>query len=155
MDHENSFWKSNMRAVPGRPSPKRELKAGKGGASTSSFENYQKSVSDAWNLSEDELTKEYCILSTDSGSKAPPRRPKGHLYNENQLPFVHKALSAVSSPIPTTSNNLKTATKSRSLQSNKHDRLFIIDANKVENSSKSIDQQAGCEKSVSQNIEYG
>lgn len=157
-NHENSFWKSNMRTVPGRPSPKNDHKAGKGTSSTSSFENYQKSVSDAWNwMSEDELTKEYCILSTDSDSKLPPRRPPNVLKaHKNQIPVVHKASS---SSFPTSSNNLTTANSNMPPHSNSS-RSLSLDGNKAENSppSSSVDQQqkqtlsAVSEKS---NIEYG
>lgn len=163
-NHENSFWKSNIRTVPGRPSPKKDHKSGKGGASTSSFESYQKSVSDAWRLEEDELTKEYCILSSDIDSRLPPRRPqnapKGH-HTRNQLPVVHKA-SSTSSTVPTSSNNLTTANSSMPPPHNNNDtnasRSLSLDGSKAENLSTSHDTKhksalnAVSEKS---NIEYG
>lgn len=56
--------------VPGRPSPTKDFNRSttvKANSNPStSFEKYQKSVSDAWTLSEDELTKEYCILSDET-----------------------------------------------------------------------------------------
>lgn len=62
----SSFWKNNVRSVPGRPSPKKDYKTGvpkPGKNQSGSFESYQNSVSDAWDLTDDEFTKEYCVLS--------------------------------------------------------------------------------------------
>lgn len=71
---ENSFWKHNGRLVPGRPSPKKEnakmLPKSVGGnigggvhrgptGSTSSFQDFQNSVRDAWDIGDDE----FCIVS--------------------------------------------------------------------------------------------
>lgn len=109
-NHENTFWKSNMKTVPGRPSPKRDFKPlatrpKNPGASTSSFEVYQESVSDAWALSDDELTKEYAILSPDS--KILPRRIQQRSFNKNpQIPVVHKATT---SPITNVTNTTSVA----------------------------------------------
>lgn len=70
-NHEgsSSFWKNNGRAVPGRPSPKKDhktanTKAGKGHVGTS-FQDYQQSVSDAWDLGDDE----FCIISGIADTK--------------------------------------------------------------------------------------
>lgn len=64
----SSFWKNNGRAVPGRPSPKKESKlpsskTGRNSVGTSSFHDYQQSVSDAWDLGDDE----FCIISGIAG----------------------------------------------------------------------------------------
>lgn len=67
---ENSFWKHNGRLVPGRPSPKKDSakmlpRSVSGGAargpngSTSSFQDFQNSVRDAWDIGDDE----FCIVS--------------------------------------------------------------------------------------------
>lgn len=57
-DHDKtSFWKKNIKNVPGRPSPKREAKntsKGKQQGSTS-FQDFQASVSDAWAMDDDEF----------------------------------------------------------------------------------------------------
>ncbi|XP_050314472.1 TBC1 domain family member 22B [Anthonomus grandis grandis] len=57
-DHDRaSFWKKNIKNVPGRPSPKRETKnAGKAKPQGStSFQDFQASVSDAWAMDDDEF----------------------------------------------------------------------------------------------------
>lgn len=60
---ENSFWKHNGRLVPGRPSPKKDSKSlpksGKGPISSTSFQDFQNSVRDAWDIGDDE----FCIVS--------------------------------------------------------------------------------------------
>lgn len=70
-NHDNnssssSFWKNSSRTVPGRPSPKkqtfRSVRGVQGG--TSSFQDFQESVSDAWDLGDDE----FCIISGISGT---------------------------------------------------------------------------------------
>ncbi|XP_047103811.1 TBC1 domain family member 22B isoform X2 [Schistocerca piceifrons] len=47
-----SFWKKNAKAVPGRPSPKRESRPQRqrGASSSTSFQDFQESVSDAWDI---------------------------------------------------------------------------------------------------------
>lgn len=59
---ENSFWKHNGR-VPGRPSPKKEnkllAKGVKGPIGSTSFQDFQNSVRDAWDIGDDE----FCIVS--------------------------------------------------------------------------------------------
>ncbi|XP_017884253.1 TBC1 domain family member 22B isoform X1 [Ceratina calcarata] len=79
-----SFWKKNSRAVPGRPSPKQDGKLGRiggtlsststvastgsgivsGGGSTS-FQDFQESVDDAWDSGDDE----FCTVSDVKISK--------------------------------------------------------------------------------------
>lgn len=159
-NNENSFWKSNIRTVPGRPSPKKDNKSGRGSSATSSFENYQKSVSDAWNLSEDELTKEYCILSSENDSKLPPRRPqntpKVH-HNKNQLPVVHKASSSSNNNL-TTANNINTSQPYINNDTNAIRSLSLgNESNKLKDSTTSVEQIASnavSEKS-SNSSEYG
>lgn len=68
-DNSSSFWKNNSRAVPGRPSPKKEVKhggfrSGRGGHH-STFQDFQESVSDAWDMGDDE----FCIISETKISK--------------------------------------------------------------------------------------
>lgn len=63
-NHENSFWKQNSRAVPGRPSPKKDTKLSgksinKGPVGSTSFQDFQESVRDAWDMGDDE----FCIIS--------------------------------------------------------------------------------------------
>lgn len=75
--NDNSFWKPTSRAVPGRPSPKKlvtgvgaggikHLQQSAGGAvgaggMTSTFQDFQQSCSDAWDMGDDE----FCILSNE------------------------------------------------------------------------------------------
>uniref|UniRef100_A0AAG5CRG0 Rab-GAP TBC domain-containing protein n=1 Tax=Anopheles atroparvus TaxID=41427 RepID=A0AAG5CRG0_ANOAO len=61
----SSFWRNNSRSIPGRPTTVanrpgggRPIGSGSSGA-TSSFQDYQDSVSDAWDLGDDE----FCIIS--------------------------------------------------------------------------------------------
>ncbi|EDW13854.1 TBC1 domain family member 22B isoform X1 [Drosophila mojavensis] len=83
-----SFWKNSGRAVPGRPSPKRDFldntntnigKSGGGGGTAvqrgdraaaggmvSTFRDYQQSVSDAWDTGDDE----FCIISSNEAAAA-------------------------------------------------------------------------------------
>lgn len=59
---ENSFWKQNGRLVPGRPSPKKDGKSisrNRAPIGSTSFQEFQNSVSDAWDIGDDE----YCIVS--------------------------------------------------------------------------------------------
>lgn len=60
---ENSFWKHNSRLVPGRPSPKKEnkllAKSVKAPIGSTSFQDFQNSVRDAWDIGDDE----FCIVS--------------------------------------------------------------------------------------------
>ncbi|KAH8346571.1 hypothetical protein KR084_005176, partial [Drosophila pseudotakahashii] len=76
--NSSTFWKNSGRRVPGRPSPKRELEksVGAGGAvgrgaapgpgMVSTFTEYQKSVSDAWDMGDDE----FCIISSTEAAAA-------------------------------------------------------------------------------------
>ncbi|KAK2581439.1 hypothetical protein KPH14_005114 [Odynerus spinipes] len=85
-----SFWKKNTRAVPGRPSPKQDVRhdkigtttitsgsltgtvsvgsggsTGGGGGSSTSFQDFQESVDDAWDSGDDE----FCTVSDVKISK--------------------------------------------------------------------------------------
>jgi len=76
--NSSTFWKNSGRRVPGRPSPKRELEksvgagvaGGRGAAPgtgmVSTFTEYQKSVSDAWDMGDDE----FCIISSTEAAAA-------------------------------------------------------------------------------------
>ncbi|CAH0562522.1 unnamed protein product [Brassicogethes aeneus] len=56
-----SFWKKNTKTVPGRPSPKRDVKSIAKGkpAGATSFQDFQASVSDAWDMDDDDI----CVIS--------------------------------------------------------------------------------------------
>lgn len=118
-NHENSFWRSNIKMVPGRPSPTKDtsrstaVKAKNNNianSSTSSFEKYQKSVSDAWTLSEDELTKEYCILTDDKiARRASQNMARAH---KNPIAVVHRHQNSATSSSALTSINTNSATTS-------------------------------------------
>lgn len=62
-DGKSTFWKKNSKAVPGRPSPKKEAPKSrpKNSSYPTSFQDFQESVSDAWDIGDDE----FCIASTD------------------------------------------------------------------------------------------
>ncbi|XP_053698216.1 TBC1 domain family member 22B [Sabethes cyaneus] len=70
-DSGSSFWKNNSGRIPGRPTmatrmaPGGGVRSGPSGSTSgttghSSFQDYQESVSDAWDLGDDE----FCIIST-------------------------------------------------------------------------------------------
>lgn len=101
-NHENSFWRSNVKMVPGRASPTSVKPKIAGNSSTSQFEKYQKSVSDAWTLSEDELTKEYCILSDETKMSRRTRTYK------NPIAVVHRQSSSSSSALSSIQTNSAT-----------------------------------------------
>ncbi|XP_055371600.1 TBC1 domain family member 22B [Condylostylus longicornis] len=69
-NHENSsFWKTGTKNVPGRPSPKTtSIKSTKNSVGTS-FQDYQLSVSDAWDTGDDE----FCIISGIADTKISKR----------------------------------------------------------------------------------
>lgn len=52
---KNSFWKKNNRAVPGRLSPRKEGRLGKVMSGSSSFQDFQESVNDAWDAGDDDI----------------------------------------------------------------------------------------------------
>lgn len=117
-NHENSFWRSNVKLVPGRPSPTNDFNRSTTGktktnniSNPSSFESYQKSVSDAWTLSEDELTKEYCILSDDTKMV---RRTNQNIARALKNPIAvvhrHQASSSSSALSSITTNSATTST---------------------------------------------
>lgn len=61
-----SFWKKNSNTVPGRPSPKKDLKQNsKTKHSTISFQDFQESTSDAWDIGDDDI----CIISEMESTK--------------------------------------------------------------------------------------
>jgi hypothetical protein len=125
MEQSENFWKTNMRVVPGRASPKKDPK--KLTASTSSFEKYQKSVSDAWNLSEDELE----TSEQKSTARRPPQcAPKVHL--KNQLPVVHKPTQ--------TSHNISITANSESTQQSSSSRSQSFDTVTAPKTSSDIQQ---------------
>ncbi|XP_071443605.1 TBC1 domain family member 22B [Hetaerina americana] len=59
LDSKSTFWKKNSKAVPGRPSPKKEAPKNrpKNSSYPTSFQDFQESVSDAWDIGDDE----FCI----------------------------------------------------------------------------------------------
>lgn len=68
MDNSNengsSFWRNNKTAVPGRPKDfKYSRTVASGGSSSTSFQDFQESVSDAWDTGDDE----FCIISALNG----------------------------------------------------------------------------------------
>ncbi|KAJ8926920.1 hypothetical protein NQ314_020772 [Rhamnusium bicolor] len=61
------FGRKNIKTVPGRPSPKRDAKNTTKGKTpgTTSFQDFQASVSDAWDMDDDE----FCVLSALENTK--------------------------------------------------------------------------------------
>ncbi|CAH1153269.1 unnamed protein product [Phaedon cochleariae] len=58
-NERSSFWKKNVKPVAGRPSPRREGNNVKKAPGSTSFQDFQASVSDAWDMEDDE----FCIIS--------------------------------------------------------------------------------------------
>lgn len=154
--NENSFWRNKGNKVPGRVGLQ-DYKSTKG--SSSSFENYQKSVSDAWTLCEDELTKEYCILSDESKMSRRSTQNSSRTHkNPQQIAVVHKANSATNSTSAT--NITLTATN---IDANNHDIQIpedINDKHKAPSSGRlaTIPESASNavnNKTSNNNIEYG
>lgn len=155
MEHnENSFWKSNVKMVPGRPSPTKDFNrptATKANSSTS-FEKYQKSVSDAWNLSEDELTKEYCILSDDTKIARRVNQNSARAM-KNPIAVVHRHHSTSLSPTTSsalTSNCTNSATTSTA--NNILETTVEEDEDEKEDGKPKIDQR---KVSSEKSYEYG
>lgn len=169
-NHENSFWKSTVRTVPGRPSPKKDLKVikGKTTATTASFENYQQSVNDAWQLSDDELTKEYCILSDDPKlNRRSTQNASRTQRNPQQIAVVHKASSSSTSSSSYIANNNiaphiiidddETASSNANNNNNNINNIDDVDETrnkKIENEHQ-IRKSDKITSSGSSNIEYG
>ncbi|CAH1964463.1 unnamed protein product [Acanthoscelides obtectus] len=96
MDGENdksSFWKKNVKTVPGRPSPKRDGKtSSKGKTPTStSFQDFQASVSDAWDMDDDE----FCVISGLENTKISKRVSQSAAIN---VLNTHRCTTEVESP---------------------------------------------------------
>ncbi|KAL4135927.1 hypothetical protein QTP88_007505 [Uroleucon formosanum] len=81
MNLKNSFWKKNIRNLPGRASPKKESKSVSSSASTS-FDDFQESVSDAWEIeAEDEILR----ISAQGESSSQTFKESRH--TENRVNF--------------------------------------------------------------------
>lgn len=132
--HENSFWKSNMKMVPGRPSPTKDFNRStnvKGSSSTTTFEKYQKSVSDAWTLEPDELTKEYCILSDDTkmARRANQNIARAH---KNPIAVVHRHQASSSSSSSSALKEALTNSATAAIAANNNLETTVEDENENE-----------------------
>lgn len=63
-NQDGSFWRPNGRSAASRSSPRKEVKAaptrsGRGPIGSTSFQDFQDSVRDAWDIGDDE----FCIIS--------------------------------------------------------------------------------------------
>ncbi|XP_073999300.1 TBC1 domain family member 22 isoform X2 [Rhodnius prolixus] len=78
-----SFWKKNNKAVPGRPSPRKEVKlmTPVNAGTSSSFHDFQKSVSDAWDLGDDE----FCNMSSSDVNRSKVKK----FQNLLQSPYIN------------------------------------------------------------------
>ncbi|KAK6630841.1 hypothetical protein RUM44_003011 [Polyplax serrata] len=66
-DSKASFWKKNTKAVPGRPSPKKEYQ--NRSATTSSFQEFENSVSDAWSIGDNDDDNDLLAIADVTLSK--------------------------------------------------------------------------------------
>lgn len=64
---ENSFWKKHIRSIPGRPSPKKVISSSLGNSSSTSFQNFKRSVDDVWDcgVADNEFSNDSNSTSTD------------------------------------------------------------------------------------------
>lgn len=121
-----------MKLVPGRPSPTKDFNRSMANKnkniSSNSFENYQKSVSDAWTLSEDELTKEYCILSDETKvtRRSAQNIARAH---KNPIAVVHSRHQA--HPSSTSSSALASITTNSATTSTANNILETVEEDEV------------------------
>uniref|UniRef100_A0A1B6M959 Rab-GAP TBC domain-containing protein n=1 Tax=Graphocephala atropunctata TaxID=36148 RepID=A0A1B6M959_9HEMI len=55
-DQASTFWKKNTKPVPGRPSPRKEVRSNsQQNSGSTSFQDFQDSVRDAWDIGDDEF----------------------------------------------------------------------------------------------------
>lgn len=66
-DSKVSFWKKNTKAVPGRPSPKKENQARS--STSSSFQEFESSVSDAWSIGDNDDDSDLLAIADVTLSK--------------------------------------------------------------------------------------
>lgn len=155
--HENSFWRSNVKMVPGRPSPTKELSRPsniKGSSSATTFEKYQKSVSDAWTLEPDELTKEYCILSDDTkmARRANQNIARAH---KNPIAVVHRHQASSSSSSALTAALTNSATAAITANNNLETTIEDENENKELSSQKPSEPRKVSAISAEKSYEYG
>jgi hypothetical protein len=125
--------------------------------SSASFETYQQSVNDAWTISEDELTKEYCILSDDPKliRRPPPNSSRIHK-NPQQIAVVHKPSSTSANSVNLT--NI-TSTTTANINNNNDSPQTEATTNRKEETEHHLhnqkqQQQQGTSNSE-RSIEYG
>nr|CAD7415109.1 unnamed protein product [Timema poppensis] len=81
-DAKVSFWKKNTKAVPGRPSPTNNPRESrhKNPMSSTSFQDFQESVNDAWDVGDDE----FCMVSDVKISRKVARSAALSVINSHQ-----------------------------------------------------------------------
>ncbi|XP_063241700.1 TBC1 domain family member 22B [Bacillus rossius redtenbacheri] len=99
-DPKVSFWNKNVRAVPGRPSPTKDPKVSRhrNAGSSASYHDFQESVSDAWDIGDDE----FCVVSDVSIkiSKKLAHSAALSVINSHRHTSSEESLPAVSSQKP-------------------------------------------------------
>ncbi|KDR16026.1 TBC1 domain family member 22A [Zootermopsis nevadensis] len=84
-----SFWKKSTKAVPGRPSPKKDPRVNRQRNSCStSFQDFQESVSDAWDIGDDE----FCIVSDVKISKKVAQSAALSVINSHRCPVTKESV---------------------------------------------------------------
>ncbi|PNF43903.1 TBC1 domain family member 22B [Cryptotermes secundus] len=87
-----SFWKKNIKAVPGRPSPKKDPRGNRQrNSSSTSFQDFQDSVSDAWDIGDDE----FCIISDVKISKKVAQSAALSVLNSHRCPSAGETSPAL------------------------------------------------------------
>lgn len=154
-NQDNSFWRSTTRSIPGRPSPKKDIPKVPTG-STTSFERYQKSVSDAWTLSEDELTKEYCILSDEQPKSSGRRLFKPNRTTETIGVHRHQNASTFSpSSSSSSSSSSNSATVKIITAINNNNSSCSAENNNPRDENENQQQKKVSETHSEKSIEYG
>lgn len=85
-----SFWKKNAKAVPGRPSPKKEYP---NRTTTTSFQEFDNSVSDAWSIGDNEDDSDLLAISDVTISKKVAKSAALSVINNHHISKLNDSLS--------------------------------------------------------------
>ncbi|GLH07930.1 TBC1 domain family member whacked [Gryllus bimaculatus] len=97
-DGKASFWKKNSKAVPGRPSPKKDSRISRqrNTSCSTSFQDFQESVSDAWDIGDDE----FCVISDVKISKRVAQSAALSVINSHRYTTSGEQVPSTVSPSP-------------------------------------------------------
>lgn len=94
VNENKGFWKKNSHNVPGRPSPKKSVFSSSStssqGNTSTSFQAFQASISDAWDIDDDE---EFCEINVNISKKASQEAALNVIDQQSQDQVRNKFLS--------------------------------------------------------------